>query len=197
MFKIVFSGYKDYIVSIIGSLKHLIFISIFLFITGILLSIFDFFKINNFIEIIVNNLLTQFTDARGTELFLKIFIQNTKATLYIVILGIFFSIFPIVAILLNGAMIGYILVNIESYSNFTLVEGILYMLPHGVFEIPAVILAVSLGIKLGLWPYQNPKIAYIKSTMLRSVHCYLLLIMPLLLLAGVIETYNIEQLRRY
>jgi uncharacterized membrane protein SpoIIM required for sporulation len=68
----------------------------------------------------------------------------------------------------------------------------LQLLPHGVFEIPALILAFALGVKLGSWPFKKNKMEHIRTNLRDSLFCYFRLILPMLVIAACIETIGVE-----
>jgi stage II sporulation protein M len=192
---ILLNGYKDYLYVTIIDLKRYLIITICLFVIGLSIGFWDLLGINTVVSEVISTLFQQFEGSVGVALFFKIFFQNSRATLIIILSGIVLSIFPVFAILFNGIVIGCLLSNIEIFSVITKSQAVLYMIPHGMFEIPAVILAISLGIKFGLWPYKKNKLSYMKTSFIRSLQCYILVILPLLLIAGMIETFSIHQLK--
>lgn len=72
--------------------------------------------------------------------------NNLVSTIEIIGLGIAFGVFPIYALLLNGFLIGYVL----SQAGYSLLETLALLLPHGVFELTAYVLAITCGVRLGL-----------------------------------------------
>ena len=192
---ILLNGYKDYLYVTIIDLKRYLIITICLFVIGLSIGFWDLLGINTVVSEVISTLFQQFEGSVGVALFFKIFFQNSRATFIIILSGIVLSIFPVFAILFNGIVIGCLLGNAEIFSVITKSQAVLYMIPHGMFEIPAVILAISLGIKFGLWPYKKNKLSYIKTSFIRSLQCYILVILPLLLIAGMIETFSIHQLK--
>ena len=63
-------------------------------------------------------------------------------------------------------------------------EGIFILwrlLPHGIFEIPAILISTSLGIRLGT-DFKN-----FKKNLKSAIRVFLLIIVPLLVIAGIIE----------
>ena len=171
-------------------------VTLALLVIGIAIGFLNIFSINVFMSEILNNLFEKFVDYTGITLFIKIFLQNAQATFFIILLGIFISLFPIIATIVNGGMIGYIFYDLENFTPWTRTEAILHLIPHGIFEIPALLLAIAIGISNGLWPFKKEKWNYIKTSYIRSAQCYILIIIPLLLIAGLIEAYNIELARK-
>lgn len=82
--------------------------------------------------------------------FLTIFLNNLRATFVMLISGFLFGIFPIFSLLLNGFMLGFVLQEAATQYDvhpFTLFVS--QILPHGVLEFPAIIIAAGLGLKYG------------------------------------------------
>lgn len=95
---------------------------------------------------IIQGMLYELEGKNTTELITFIFINNTKASLFGMILGIFLGIFPLITGIINGYVIGFT-VNIAINT-----EGIFILwklLPHGIFELPAVFLSLGIGLYLG------------------------------------------------
>ena len=61
------------------------------------------------------------------------------------------------------------------------------ILPHGIFELPAVFIALGIGIKLGMFIFQKKKLESLKNYSINSLRVFLLIILPLLVIAGIIE----------
>ncbi|WP_020620176.1 stage II sporulation protein M [Paenibacillus daejeonensis] len=83
-------------------------------------------------------------------MFLFIFFNNAIKSILIIYLGLFFGVIPLAFILINGMVLGYLFANNPqpSIDMFTLiVKGIL---PHGIIEIPAIIIAGAYGIRFGV-----------------------------------------------
>ncbi|MFD2881019.1 stage II sporulation protein M [Paenibacillus rhizoplanae] len=77
------------------------------------------------------------------------FLNNSIKSVVIIYLGALFGLLPAFFLLINGAVIGYLihLSAIQGQDLFTLiVKG---LLPHGIIEIPAIIIACAFGLKFG------------------------------------------------
>ena len=104
--------------------------------------------------------------------------------------GIFFGIFPIFVLVFNGVILGNL-----SYHVY-LDKGIHYilaaLLPHGIFELSAVILSCAIGIRLGnifLNRLLEKPAPDLKQSFMNSLKIFIRLVVPLLLLASVIEVW--------
>lgn len=91
---------------------------------------------------------------------LKIFANNTTAALLMMFGGMVFGIIPLLSIVFNGFIIGYVIA--ESFFSFPMdifKTGYFVfatIIPHGIFEIPAILFSATLGIRFGTeWMKQN------------------------------------------
>ncbi|WP_379136954.1 stage II sporulation protein M [Paenibacillus sp. sgz500958] len=81
--------------------------------------------------------------------FIFIFFNNSIKAVLIIFLGAIFGILPAIFLLFNGAVIGY-LVHISAIQGEDLFDLIVKgLLPHGVIEIPAIIIACAFGLHFG------------------------------------------------
>jgi stage II sporulation protein M len=119
------------------------------------------------------------------ELTSFIFRNNLQSSFFGMIFGVVFGIFPIITIIANGYLLGYVA------SVAVNAEGILSLwriLPHGIFELPAIFISLGLGLKLGTFIFQKEKIKSLKKNLIKSVKTFILIIIPLLIVAAIIES---------
>jgi len=137
-------------------------------------------EIMNFLK----EVLIQIKDMPVNEIIGFIISNNVKSTFFSIILGTVLSIFPIIGIIANGYILGFV-------SLLTVNEGgilsLWRMLPHGIFEFPAMFLSLGLGLKLGTFIFQKKKLVSFKNYLINSGKVFLLIIVPLLIIAGIIE----------
>jgi len=121
------------------------------------------------------------------QLFLFIFKNNFMTALFGIILGVFFGIIPIVMVFFNGYVLGFVAG--FSFREFGLIS-LWRLLPHGIFEMPALILSLGLGLKLArfIFAEYGTKKQVLKYDLENSLRVFLFVILPLLLIAGLIET---------
>ncbi|WP_375373943.1 stage II sporulation protein M [Paenibacillus sp. S150] len=78
-----------------------------------------------------------------------IFLNNSIKGVLIIFLGAIFGILPALFLLINGAVIGY-LIHLSALQGLDLFELIVKgLLPHGIIEIPAIIIACAFGLQFG------------------------------------------------
>ncbi|RKD22661.1 hypothetical protein BEP19_10415 [Ammoniphilus oxalaticus] len=83
------------------------------------------------------------------SMFWVIFQNNVLASLTMLGLGIFFCVFPVFALISNGILLGFMLKAFSMKGLNPLLILVVGILPHGIVELFAVILAAGLGIKYG------------------------------------------------
>ncbi|MDI3257760.1 MAG: stage II sporulation protein M [Kyrpidia sp.] len=88
-----------------------------------------------------------------------IFLNNVKVALFFLLTGVIAGVPAILGVFGNGALIGFVMAMLHRQGipvGTVLLYGIL---PHGIFEIPAFLLAAAFGLKLG-WGWWRPKRGY-------------------------------------
>jgi len=133
----------------------------------------------------IQELLKQTEDFGFGDMFSFIFLNNLKASFLGMILGVLFGVFPVFNALGNGYLLGFIA------SKTALENGILSLwrvLPHGIFELPAVFIVLGLGLKMGTFFLADYKLRFLKENLRNSFRVFVLIILPLLLIAAVIES---------
>jgi stage II sporulation protein M len=124
------------------------------------------------------------------EVFSIIFLNNTLKSLVSILTGFFFGIFPFIFIFINGYLVGMVVFVKGSEVGFQTV--ILSLLPHGILEIPAVILASAYGMRLGSLFYQKVfkgSGMSIGDAMKFFLARFARVIVPILLAAALVETF--------
>ncbi|EEB74618.1 stage II sporulation protein M [Thermococcus sp. AM4] len=85
-------------------------------------------------------------DREGFGAFLSIYVNNLTVATSAYALGIFFGIVPWIIVLINGFILGLVLAVVVSMGLISPVTAMLAVLPHGILEIPAILLAAAAGI---------------------------------------------------
>jgi stage II sporulation protein M len=118
-----------------------------------------------------------------------IFVNNLIASFIAMLLGIGIGIFPLMACVMNGYLAGFV----GRYASE--IEGVWILwklLPHGIFELPAVLISMGIGLRLGLGVLglglkSEGGGDNIKSILIEGCRFFVFVILPLLLLAAIIE----------
>ena len=130
------------------------------------------------------------------SIFIFIFLNNAIKSFLIIILGFFFAVIPVLFIYTNGELIGLITGVFQEENGLWRI--VLTILPHGIFEVPAMILATGYGIWLGRCFYRKlrygenfgEKFAY-------AMKKFLKVILPLILVAALVESFITPIIVRY
>jgi uncharacterized membrane protein SpoIIM required for sporulation len=134
---------------------------------------------------------------------LTLFYHNTRASAVAVAAGFVpFLFLPILDPLLNGGVLG-LLVSISKHQGLDVPRLILtQILPHGVFELTAVVYATSLGLYLSAEMGKKAAAAWNRrpaegseSPVRNIVRSFVLVVLPLLLVAAAIEGFITPHLR--
>jgi len=132
----------------------------------------------------ITELMEQTNGMSQIDLIQFIIFNNAKSTFIGILFGIALGIFPLISTVVNGYVLGFVsLLSVKSGGFLTLWK----ILPHGIFELPAVFISLGLGIKIGTFIFQKKKIKSFANYFSKSLKVFLLIIIPLLIIAGIIE----------
>lgn len=165
-------------------LKRYAWIAVCLFAIGVALGFIFHSTIFPIILPELQALIAEIQGASHLEIIAFIYGNNLTASFIAIMGGIFYGIFPAISALLNGVIIGAVL------KQKMLMLGSSHwwqLIPHGIFELPAFFLALSLGMFLGNALLAPDKITSLKQRSLACFTTYMLWIVPTLLVAAIIE----------
>lgn len=140
---------------------------------------------------IAKTLLTYFSPLKSStqlQVFIKIFLNNYISTLLTLLIGLFFGIGPIIFLFINGFFLGNLIA--FASTKVSIFKIGLAIVPHGIFEVPAVIIASSYGLWWGVKNYR--KLRYkdsFKDNFTLPMKRYINVVVPLLLIGAFVETY--------
>ena len=124
------------------------------------------------------------------SLFIFIFIKNVSVIIISLVLSPFFCLVPIFTLVVNGGVLG--LVSSIFTDQVSLPFVLAGLLPHGIFELPALVLGEACALSIGaavITGMTNREKRGIIKTAIRSNLKYLGITAGLLLAAAVIETW--------
>jgi len=148
------------------------------FIIGFIFPVFFRSEIFNFIT----KMLATLKGKSTIELIGFLFFNNLKASFLAIITGVGIGIFPLVIGIVNGYLLGF--VAREAVAR----EGIWVLwrlFPHGIFELPAILLSIGIGLKIGGDLLKRKK--KLDYNLREGLRFFAFVIFPLLLIAGIIE----------
>lgn len=154
---------------------------------------------------IANQMISEFmnmTEANGlikddgSIAVFALFLNNLRAAGMAIVLGIVpFFFLPAIVLLSNGAIMGSAFAVIGQHSDNIIAYFIGGILPHGIFEIPAICLSIASGIILCLFICQKildkGKLSHIRAGEFfkNTGKLFLFAVIPMLIAAAIIETY--------
>lgn len=126
---------------------------------------------------------TIFVEQGGVQGSVTLFWHNFRAAMGMVVFGAALGLFPLLGITLNGFVVGIVLA--LALTEGQLLVFLVGILPHGIFEIPALIIAAGAGLYLGWGPLRRPWAGY--RAALGHIADPLLLASAMLVVAAFIE----------
>ena len=132
----------------------------------------------------IEKLLEQTKGMSGLELIKFIFLNNLQASFFGLIFGTVLGIFPVLATIANGYVLGFVgAMSVEAENIFILWR----LLPHGIFELPAIFISLGLGLKLGSFIFRKEKGKFFRRCFWNSLRVFFFVVVPLLIVAALIE----------
>jgi len=121
--------------------------------------------------------------------FIFVILNNSIALFLSILLGIVFGVFPFIVIFSNGTILG-ILMYLFQY-NLSLDQFFIGILPHGILEIPLLIIGCAMGLRVGKEVFRRvfQKEGDIKKELSTALEFFWKIIIPLLALAAAIEVF--------
>jgi uncharacterized membrane protein SpoIIM required for sporulation len=163
-----------------------IFFAVIVFLTGIFIGLTypqHFGGLLNSFNRLAEKLLSH--DVSG--LIFSIFVQNSLSAFLAILLGELMGLVPILSAIMNGLLVGAAVSSIGENNSIVLI----HLIPHGIFELPAIFLAWGLGIWRGVRPLYKRSAHSYKELRGIAFRIYLNIILPLLLIAAIIEGLGI------
>jgi len=135
-------------------------------------------------ETVAETLRYRFED-KGTWLtIVLLFVQNAAVAFASILLGLLLGLVPIFSAAANGVVVG-VLFSVAASSGQ--LYGLWKLLPHGVFELPAIFTAWGLGLWHGAWIFRRDKGETLGNRRRKAFLVLFLYILPLLIIAAIIE----------
>src|SRR3989338_6331814 len=127
------SNYKKSWQFLRESKKYIILIIILLVISIFLGYFFRYEALDNFLLDTIKGLAEKTIGMSSSQIFIFILQNNLKTAFWGMWLGFFLGIFPVVAIMFNGYLLGFVAqMSLKEISYTTLLK---LLLPHGIFEL--------------------------------------------------------------
>lgn len=140
------------------------------------------------------NILGDIGSQSRLQLALGLFKQNVAASMYVLFFGLGLGLLPAFSIALNFFAVGFLTGPYLAPSLFPQISGTfglfaLSIIPHGIFEFPALILAAAFGLRLG-WLWLLPSSSGQRGKVLKNTFLETLEITPLILALLVLAAFT-------
>lgn len=132
----------------------------------------------------IEGLLEKTSGMSQGDLMSFIFFNNLKSSFFGMVLGLLLGIFPMMSVIINGYVLGFV-GSLSVKTNGFLV--LWRLLPHGIFELPAIFISLGLGLKLGMFIFQKNRVKSFREYLWNSLRVFLFVVIPLLVVAAIIE----------
>ncbi len=166
--------------------RNFIFIAIMIFFLFALLGFFVPVPeiISEQIMEFIQEILEKTKGMSHKELISFIFFNNLQSGFSVMVSGILFGVLPVIMTAFNGYILGFVaLISVQNGGASVLWN----LVPHGIFELPAIFISFGLGMKIGSFIFQKKKMESLKKYFWDAIRVFLLVVIPLLIIAGIIE----------
>lgn len=121
--------------------------------------------------------------------FLFVFLNNALTSFLMILLGLVFGIFPFLVLFSNGTILGILAFSPEMAVSWK--EFFTGTLPHGIIEIPVVIIVGALGFRVGQSVFQRifKGEGSVKTELFTAFKYFFKFLLPLLAVAAAIEIF--------
>lgn len=181
--------YRNFILSLkyLRNLKNYIFFSFILFLVASFVGFLFPGLFEEQVRKIVEELIKQTEGLGFLGLIRFIIFNNMNSSFIALFFGIFFGVVPLIITIINGYVLGFVANKVVA------LEGILILwklFPHGIFELPAVLISIALGLRLGMFLFiyrgRNKKKEFWR-WLKDSLRVFVFIVIPLLVIAGIVE----------
>lgn len=121
-----------------------------------------------------------------------IFWNNALGSLLALIFGLAAGLFPVFFMAANGLIIGIVLeMMVAKLGALGAVVFVVGILPHGVFELPAVFISAAIGLRLGYEALRSiiQRKDHVTGELVKGLLIFAVWVLPMLFVAAVIETF--------
>tara|TARA_B100001750_G_scaffold234819_1_gene236599 strand:+ start:1430 stop:2035 length:606 start_codon:yes stop_codon:yes gene_type:complete len=137
----------------------------------------------------LDDVVSMISELSPLEIAIFIFLNNSVKSVLVIILSPLLGIFPIFFLVFNGFLIGLVIYDALTVTSLLVVSSAI--IPHGIIELPIIILAGSIGLKIGneslkrIYRDDSYLVDYFKFGLRISISK----IVPGLLIAAILESF--------
>ncbi|MGV8142352.1 MAG: stage II sporulation protein M [Candidatus Pacearchaeota archaeon] len=165
--------------------KKFIYAVIGVFLAGSLIGFIQADTLAPYFKEIIGEIIDKTQGLDFLEMFWFIFSNNITSSLVALLFGVLFGIFPLMTALFNGALLGYVYSEASALAGY----GVIWrLIPHGIFELPAIFISLGLGVYVGSALFGKDKIVTVLARLKNSFRAFLTVVFLLLAIAALIES---------
>ena len=128
--------------------------------------------------------------------------NNLRIVLLSPILAVFtLGLYPLIVAILPGILLGMLALQVDAITPPTVLVGLLLVLPHGVFELPAIVFGSALSMRMAWSLFRPiPSLTLVENMVwaaLNVVKGYTFLVIPLIVIAAWVEVNVTGQIARW
>jgi stage II sporulation protein M len=173
--------------------KNFIWVAVIVFFVAVIIGfLYQPPAIINIILDYIKQVLAKTEGMNSFAMISYIFLNNIQIGFMGVIYGVILGIFPIVSIFANGYVVGYVSSSAISTAG---AGSLLNLIPHGIFELPAIFISFGMGIKFGSFIFYKKKMKQFGKFFVNSLRVFVFVVLPLLIIAAIIEGFLISFLK--
>ena len=138
----------------------------------------------SFLKEVLKELFAKFIDKSAISFITRLFIQNLIASYFTMCFVVLFGSIPATVAVFNGFMLGFVIASAPSVSALKMLS---LLIPHGVFEWPAMMIAWGIGIWRGFgYRFSKSHTTY-NERWLEAHKVFIMVVVPLLFIAAIVE----------
>jgi uncharacterized membrane protein SpoIIM required for sporulation len=138
----------------------------------------------SFLNEALKEFVAQFSNKSAISFIARLFIQNLIASYLSMCVVVLFGFFPATAVVFNGFILGFVIVSAPSVSASKILS---LLVPHGIFEWPAMMISWGIGIWRGFgYRFSKTQTTY-NERWLEANKVFITIVVPLLFIAAIIE----------
>jgi stage II sporulation protein M len=171
------------------TIKPYILILALIFVASFLVGILAASSTRQQMTELFQNVVDNYRGLAGGKLFFTILLRNVVATIFVLVSGVLVGIIPTFAIGANGFVLGVVYRQAAEVVGYS--KAALKVLPHGVFELPALLITASYGLWLGVTVvrrFRGKENTLLRVNIEHAFRRYFAVVFPLLVIAAGIET---------
>ncbi len=155
-------------------------------------------SLDSYIKEVLKQIVEKTSGLNAFELIGFILLNNFLVSGLGILFGVIFCFVPFFVSVSNGYILGYVIRTL--FVKMGLAEGGTYLwrvLPHGIFELPAVMISLGIGIRLGISFFGSLNKNSFKSFFINfknALKVLFFVVLPLLVIAAIIEGSLIKSL---